>query len=534
MPAAPSPKRLVPIAAFAALLAVATPLVVSPVAAQQRPPQGQGQAPGQGQGERRAPSEEAQRSGDTEARKLPAEQTTRHSVDIGGRQLAFTATVGAIPLFDGEGGPLIAEIGFTAYRLEGGDPVSRPLSFAFNGGPGAASAFLNIGTLGPWRLPLPTIAPSASPVLAPNAETWLPFTDLVFIDPVGTGYSWTTLRGDDARRRFWSVEGDISGLAVAMRKWLDRENRRASPIFLVGESYGGFRVPKLARALQGSQGVGVRGLVMVSPVLDFGWRFQNRHTPTHFVSELPSMVAAAREADGKPLSDAERAEVERYASGEFLVDLMKGARDPQAVERMSARVAALTGLDPALVRRLGGRVDPAVFVRERNRGQEKIASLYDATVTGFDPNPQAYLSRAEDPVLDAVDAPLTAAMVDLYRRLGWRIDRQYQLLNHEVTGNWQWGTRRNAPDAVDDLRTVLALDPNLRALVVHGQTDLVTPYFESRLILDQLPTFGDAERARLSVLPGGHMFYLRDDARKAFRDEGERLVREGVGGSAGR
>ena len=520
----PSPRVLIATALILALPAVAM--------AQQRGPQGQGQQ--QAQGERRGNEGDAdrQRQAETEARKLPAEQTTRHSIEVGGRALAFTATVGSIPLFDGEGGPLIAEIGFIAYRLDGAEPASRPVAFLVNGGPGAASAFLNIGGLGPWRLPLDPVSPSAPPVVVPNADTWLPFTDLVFIDPVGTGFSWTTMRGDEARRRFWTVDSDVSGLAVAMRKWLDKESRRMSPVVLVGESYGGFRVPKLARALQNDQGVGVRGLVMVSPVLDFGWRFQNRHTPLHFVSELPSMAAAALDASGKPPTREALAAVERYAATEFLTDLMRGPRDKDAVARMADRISGFTGLDPALVRRLGGRVDPSVFVRERGRATEKIGSLYDATIEGYDPNPSAFLSRAEDPVLDGVDAPLTAAMTDLYKRLGWRLDRAYRLLNREVGGQWQWGGRRAAPEAVDDLRSAMALDPRLRAVVVHGATDLVTPYFESQLIVDQLPTFGDPDRLRVAVHPGGHMFYLRGDSRAAFRDDGERLVREVTGGAA--
>ena len=281
------------------------------------------------------------------------------------RPTAFTATVGAIPLFDGEGGPLIAEIGFVAFRLEGEDAGRRPLSMFLNGGPGAASAFLNIGGLGPWRLPLDTIAPSdaaGQPCRTPRAGCPSPtFSSSI---PSAPAISWTNQRGDDARRRFWSVDGDISSLAVAIRKYVERENRQASPKILVGESYGGFRVPKLARALQSEQGVGVRGLVLVSPVLDFGWRFQNRHTPLRWVAELPSMTAAARSATTPATRDGaegrrglRRRRVRRRPAA--------GPRDAAAVARMAERVAGFTGLDPALVARLGGRVDSGVFVREK-------------------------------------------------------------------------------------------------------------------------------------------------------------------------
>jgi carboxypeptidase C (cathepsin A) len=496
---------------LAALVALVLPAaMLAPVSAQQPATERQ---PGQGQTERPR--------GEQDARKLPPERTTRHEIPLGNGRLAFTVTLGAIPLYDGEGGPVIAEIGFVAVRKADEEATRRPLAFLLNGGPGAASVFLNIGGVGPWRLPLDTIAPSVDPAVVPNAETWLPFTDLVFLDPVGAGYSWTNQRGDDARRRFFSVDGDISALAVAIRKYVEREGRQASPKILVGESYGGFRVPKLARALQSEQGVGVRGLVMVSPVLDFGWRFQNRHTPLRWIAELPSMTAAAR---GGTITRESLADVEAYAATEYVADLLRGQRDRAALDRMSARVAGFTGLDPALVRRLGGRVEASVFVRERNRGQERIGSLYDALVTGLDPNPLAYLSRAEDPILDAVDAPLTAAMTDLYRQWGWQVDRPYRVLNREVGNSWMWGNRRSAPESLDDLRQAAALDPALRALVVHGATDLVTPYFESKLLIDQLPPLGDPDRIRLEVYPGGHMFYFREDARRALRDDVAALV----------
>ncbi|MCP8941026.1 peptidase S10 [Alsobacter sp. SYSU M60028] len=521
-PLAPLTRRL-----FAAALAVAL-FGAWPMAAgfaQQRPAPQERQDGERGRGQ----EGEAARPAQPDARKLPAESTTRHTLDIGGKPLAFTATLGVVPLFDGEGGPLIAEIGFVAYRLEGGD-AGRPLTFLFNGGPGAASAYLNLGAVGPWRVDLSRPAPSASPLAAPNAESWLPFTDMVFLDPVGTGYSWTTLRGDDARRRFWSVDSDISVLAVAIRKWVEKEGRQLSPKFLVGESYGGFRVPKLARALQGEQGVGVRGLVMVSPVLDFGWRFQNRHTPLRWAGELPSMAAASREARG--LQGRETlADVEAYASGEFVADFLKGPRDEAAVGRIAARVAGFTGLDEALLRRLGGRLDSRTFLRERTRGEQKIGSAYDALVLGYDPEPTSPVPHGDDPVLDATEAPLTAAATELYRKLGWRIDRPYRLLNREVGNQWMWGGRRAAPEALGDLREALALDPNMRALVAHGATDLVTPYFESKLLLDQLPALGDPARYPLAVYPGGHMFYDRPDSRAAFRDDAERLYKAALAGA---
>jgi carboxypeptidase C (cathepsin A) len=222
-------------------------------------------------------------------------------------------------------------------------------------------------------------------------------------------------------------------------------------------------------------------------------------------------------------------DVERYAAGDYLADLMRGERDSAAVERMSPKVAEFTGLDPALVRRLAGRVDTGTFQRELNRQRGLVASAYDATVTGFDPNPTSANSRFEDPMLSAMGPPLTSAMTDLYQRvLHWRVDAPYHLLNHDISSRWDYGRGRAGPEVVDDLRQALAFDPRLRVLVTHGASDLVTPYFADQLILDQMPVFGSADRLKLAVYGGGHMYYSRDASRRALRGDAEQLYRAAV------
>ncbi len=197
-----------------------------------------------------------------ESSNLPADSTTAFTLNIDGRSLAFHVTAGSLQLRDEAGTPQ-ADVAYVAYRLDGADPERRPVTFAINGGPGAASAWLHLGALGPWRLPMGGLSPASPPALVDNAETWLDFTDLVFVDPPGTGYSRIVAPGDEARRRFWSVEGDVDGLAATIRRWLVAERRLASPKFIVGESYGGFRAPRLAEGLAADQGVGVAGLVLI-------------------------------------------------------------------------------------------------------------------------------------------------------------------------------------------------------------------------------------------------------------------------------
>jgi carboxypeptidase C (cathepsin A) len=451
---------------------------------------------------------------------LPAARTTSHEVALPGRHLRFAATAGAVTLHDGSGRPY-GEFATIAYRLEGADTASRPVTFVLNGGPGSASAWLHLGALGPWRLRMDAagLAPSAPPVLHPNAETWLDHTDLVFLDPIGTGFSRFLAASDEVRKRVWSVAGDIDSIAQAIRLWLEQAGRMASPKFLVGESYGGFRGPRLARTLAASHGVGLSGLVLVSPVLDFGGR-SSAMDPLHWATLLPTLAAAARRASSR----AEVADAEAYATGDYLADLLRGTTDPAAIARRSARVAALTGLDPVLVRRHEGRIDGSLFRQEAQPG--RLASPYDLSVAMPDPMPAAAYPIPTDPMTDALKAPLTAAMLDLYARtLDWRVDAPYEISNTAANRAWDFGHVRNPPESMSHLRTALALDPNLRVLVAHGLYDTVTPYFRTKLQLDTIDPRAGADRVRFDAWPGGHMFFSRDPSRAALREAAASLYR---------
>lgn len=459
-----------------------------------------------------------------EPHRLPPDSTTQQTLDLPGRTLNFAATAGSIRVFDGKGEPL-ADIAYTSYQLDGADRATRPVTFLFNGGPGASSAWFQFGAAGPWRLPLDgeALSPSASPEVKPNAETWLDFTDLVFIDPVSTGYSRFVASGEEARKSFYSVDGDVNAIALVIRRWLEKHDRLTSPKYVAGESYGGIRGPKVVRQLQLQHGVGVRGLILVSPLLDF--REFTGTSLLQYVATLPSYVAVARQAKG-PVKRADLADVEAYARGEFLADLVRGEADKEATNRLADKVAELTGIDQAVSRRLAGRFDVGEFRREFDRRNGKVTGRYDGSVRGFDPYPDSSSSRFGDPSGDALQAPLTSAAVDLLaRKLNWRPDGSYEVLNGSVEGHWDFGRGINPPQSVSELRQILATDAKLNVLVAHGLFDLATPYFGTRRVLDQLPAFV-TERVKFVVYPGGHMFYSQDGSRQAFRSEVEALVRE--------
>lgn len=478
--------------------------------------------------------------------RLPPDVVTEHSLELPGRTLRFKATAGSIPITNSKG-KVLAEIGYVAYTLDGMPAAQRPVTFALNGGPGSASAWLHIGSLGPWRIKMEEAAasPSAPAPLLPNAETWLDFTDLVFIDPVGTGYSKIVSDApveDDAeakkRRRegregskeeggpsyFYSISGDIASISEVIQKWIYKNERLASPKLLVGESYAGFRGPKIARELQSEHGIALNALVLVSPVLDFSAR-RSTNPPVAYVSLLPSLAAAEMERRNEEVSRDRLRSVEEYARGDYLKDLMRGPRDSAALDRVVTRVAEITGLPEATVRRHGGRITGRIYSDEVNRPNGKIASLYDASITGLDPDPMSARGHYRDPFTTALNAPMTSAMLELYgSKLNYRTERPYVKLNGEVNRSWIWGNSPTPPEAVTDLRESLAIDQRMRVLVVHGYTDLVTPYFASELVLDQLPAFGEGQRVTSIVYPGGHMFYSRDGSRKDFREDAFNLV----------
>jgi carboxypeptidase C (cathepsin A) len=455
-----------------------------------------------------------------EIKRLPPDSVTHHTLVLPGRTLHFTATAGATTLNDNNG-VAQAQIAYVAYTLDDQDVARRPVSFAMNGGPGSASAWLQLGLLGPWRMNMsPDVAmPSASPVPVDNADTWLDFTDLVFFDPVGTGFSKLLINSDETRRKFYSVTGDVSSLADGIATWLTNARRLSSPKYIIGESYSGIRGPRLARELASKQSVGLTGLVLISPKLDYGNRSRALDT-MEYVAEFPSFVAAARALKG-PVTRADLADAEAYAITDYAADLIRG-EDPAAVARRVDKWVAFTGLDRDLIQRRHGRISTNEYLRNLKPGL--VGSPYDATVTKQDPTPTTLSSSHPDPMTDSLQAPFVSAMVDIYaRRLNWLPDHRYEISSDTVNSAWDFGRGYYKPESVTFLRQALATDPGFHVLIAHGVFDLLTFYFDTQMMLNQIPKSAGGDRVDFQVYPGGHMFYSRDDSRAAFRDAAKRL-----------
>jgi carboxypeptidase C (cathepsin A) len=445
---------------------------------------------------------------------FPADKSAHLTTQVDGKGLAYDATVGSLPVLD-EKGKTIADVMFIAYTVPG---ANRPVTFALNGGPGAASVYLNLGAIGPKRVQFGAEgnSPSDPATLLDNPGTWLDFTDMVFIDPVGTGFSRARVGEDEAKKKFYATGADIEYLSRIIYDWLVKNSRLNSRKYLVGESYGGFRGPRITHFLQTRLGVAMNGVVLVSPYLEPTANDGGDLSPLPWMMTLPSISAANLERQGK-LTEAAMNEVVAYTRGDYIVDLLKGRSDPQALDRIVKRVTELSGLDPTFVRRSGGRLETQAYLREVYRAEGKLGSRYDSNVTQWDPFPFAPQQRTNDPLLDSIIAPTTTAIVDfITRTVGWKYDGRYNALSYEV--NRLWGDKDEMnKGSVTELRQSIAIDPKMQVLIVHGWDDLSCPFMASKLIVDQMPVMGDPNRVQVKEYPGGHMFYSRGASQSALR-----------------
>jgi carboxypeptidase C (cathepsin A) len=447
---------------------------------------------------------------------LPADAHVEQSIQFEGKPLKYTVTVGTLPVRDKDG-KTSGEVVLTAYTAEG---ANRPVTFAMNGGPGASSVYLNFGAIGPKTLRVGNEgdSPSDPATLSDNPGTWLDFTDLVFIDPVGTGFSRSLVPDADTRKQFYSTTPDIEYLSRIIYDWLVKNDRLSSRKYLVGESYGGFRGPRITHFLQSQLGVAMNGVVLVSPYLNPTLEENGELSPLPWMASLPSIAAAHLEREHK-LNPAAMAEVIAYTRGEYATDLLKGRSDPEATPRIIKHVTEMTGLDPAFVKFSGGRLETGAYLREVHREEGRIGSVYDSNVTSFDPFPFSPDQRSNDPILASIIAPTTTAMVDFVTRVvGWKVDARYNALSYEVNNAWDRGDDLRH-GSVEQLRAAVAADPKLRVLIVHGWNDLSCPFMGSILAVDQMPVMGEPERVAVREYPGGHMFYTRPESRDSLHTD---------------
>jgi carboxypeptidase C (cathepsin A) len=443
---------------------------------------------------------------------------TRHELKrADGRSLRYTVTTGLMPLKN-EKGDTEARVFFMAYQLErSGGPETRPLMFSFNGGPGSSSVWLHLGALGPKRVKMqPDGAMPPPPYrLVDNEHTWLDLADLVFIDPVGTGYSRAAK--PELGPRFWSLPGDIESVGEFIRLFLTRHERWGSPLFLVGESYGTTRAAGLAGYLV-ERGIAFNGIVLVSSILNFQTADFAKGNDLPYSLYLPTYTATAwyhrrlpADLQSRPLADA-LAEARAFAGSEYPVLLQKGGRLTAAERQQAvARLARLTGLDPAWVDAADLRIEIQRFCKELLRRERRTVGRLDSRFTGIDLDAVGETPEF-DPSMAAIRPPFTAAFNDYVRRtLGYKTDLVYHVLGGGI-GRWDFGRAGDGfPDTSEALRRAFSRNPDMRVFVASGLFDLATPFFATEYTIDHLG-LDPSQRGRIVTADyeAGHMMYIHE------------------------
>lgn len=477
----------------------------------------------------------------------PPAAVTTHTITLGGDSVAYRAESGWLTLYKHE--KPAAEMFHVFYATEDPDSANRPITFVFNGGPGAASAYLHVGALGPRRVVFGEAGNPAPPpvTLVDNTDTWLSFTDLVFIDPIGTGFSRAIQDEGDGKskdakktedaateqsKEYWKITRDLESLAEFITSFLSRHHRWDSPAFIAGESYGGFRVAKLVRLLQESYGVGLNGAILISPALEFALLDHSDYDVLPWIDRVPSMAGAAYHHGLVSSAGTDRSasefmkSAEEFASGELAGMLIRGAGLSDSARRKTLRkLGTYIGLSTEELGRTMGRITAQQFSRQLLRDRGVICGLYDATITTPDPFPGRETYEGPDPTLRSIERVFASGInAHLRRSLEVDTERRYHLLSMEVNRNWQVDIERHALEsqigATDDLRYGMALNPHMKVRITHGLYDLVTPYFASNRIAN-LMYLNDAVADNLSLVHyrGGHMFYAWEESRRQFAED---------------
>jgi len=439
---------------------------------------------------------------------------TKHEIRVGSRTLRYTVTTGVMPL-KSAAGETEARLFFMAYTLDGvGDTSRRPLMFSFNGGPGSSSVWLHLGALGPRRVQMmPDGAMPPPPFqLVDNEQTWLDFTDLVFIDPVGTGYSRAAR--PDLAQRYFGLQGDIQSVGEFIRLYLVKNGRWTSPLFLVGESYGTTRAAGLSGYLI-EKGIAFNGVMLVSTVMNFQTSRFARGNDLPYVLFLPTYAAIAHyhkrlppETQGMELRRFLE-EVERWAANEYTVALAKGDRlTPSERQEVIDRLNRYTGLSKTFIDNSDLRIEIQRFDKELLRDQRRTVGRLDGRFKGLDAS-NASETPDFDPSMAAIRPPYTAAFNQYVRsELNFRSDLEYYILGGGI-GRWDFGSDNAYADVSEALRSAFAKNPYMRLFVASGYYDLATPYFAADYTLRHMALDPSLRpNVTTTFYEAGHMMYI--------------------------
>ena len=449
--------------------------------------------------------------------------TREASVVINGEEIDYKVTAAKLVLKSDDGKPRASVFHVAYERTKVESPTKRPVIFVFNGGPGSSAVWLHLGALGPRRVP--TTPDGLQPLPPPravidNPHSILDVADLVFIDPVSTGYSRP--EKDTKASEFHGLEGDIRSVSDFIRRWVSTHDRWASPKYLLGESYGGMRAAGVAQHLQRSYGMTLNGVVLLSAVLDFRTLRSAQGDDLTYAVHLPTYTATAHyhgklRGDRAKLVEGAR----KFAMGEYAAALLKGADlEPARRKALAQRLAEFTGLPAPLILDHDLRIDSSLFRKELLRNKGLVLGRFDARVS-WPSESRAPGGPAYDPSFSLAFGAFSTAMLDyLTRELGWEEESPYEILSGKVH-SWDWGSKNSIVNVTPRLSSAMRNNPELDVLVMCGHTDLATPAAGIEYSIRHLFTLPDDRRReiRFEYYDAGHMFYLNEpDLTKMRKD----------------
>ena len=461
----------------------------------------------------------------------PKPAITHHRITLGGKTIAYTAIASTIDIRDAKG-EVTARMFSVAYTAEGSDAKKRPVTFAFNGGPGSSSMWLHMGSFGPVRVVTSDAEPTPPPPyrIVENDESLLDRTDLVFIDAVGTGFSRIVGKGEP--KSFYGTDGDVAAFAQFIQRWLGGNGRWNSPKFILGESWGSTRGAALLAYME-RRGVAFNGAILVSSYLnawdDFnGPAFSNDRA---YELYLPTMAATAwyhKKLDPMPADlTAFLAEVRKFALGEYAQALDRGKDlDAAARDAIAAKLHRYTSLPESVIVDGNLRIDLGRFEKELLRGERRTIGRIDSRFEGIDHD-----AAGESPEYDASTSAFGSAFTGAFNAyvretLDYSTDDLYKATNYEeVDSDWDYrhrfdGVQWPMLDVAEDLRTVMSINPHLRIFSANGYFDFATSFFETEYTLSHMGLDPSLEKNIVyGYYASGHLIYMHDGSREKMRDD---------------